>query len=333
MTFSNHEIRDTIIYMNREDTIFGDDWPYSKAKSSILRSAASVMLETGPRSATLKNIASKAEVTEPAIFRHFEGVDGVFKALFNVVKLYYAKMAAQFEDDEYKGLDRLKLGTDRMTELMTQNASFAYILARPDPVFRQYEELHAGVAESDAVLKAAVASCVREAKSKGQLNAGVDVDTMIGAFVGIMFQSLFAWVENINGYDLQKEMRKNVQALAAFIRKPGTEVKIIKQKAAPKPAVKETAAPAPKADTKQPKVAKAAKTTAKAAKAPAKAEPKAAVEASPKAPKAAKVAKATKATAGKSTKPAEKATKASPAAAPEAAPATGTKAKAKTPKK
>ena len=121
--------------MSREDTIFGDDWPYSKAKSALLRSAAVVMRERGPLSATPQNIAAKAGVTEPAIFRHFDGVDGVFLSLHTVAELFYGHFAGSFKDDERVGLDRLEAGFERILATLRDNADFAYIIARPDPIF------------------------------------------------------------------------------------------------------------------------------------------------------------------------------------------------------
>ena len=114
--------------MSREETIFGDDWPYSKAKSSLLRSAAIVIREKGPRSATLKNVAGKAGVTEPAIFRHFDGVDGVFQSMFVISELFYDKFVSYFDDRKTAGLDRLGAATDKIFATLRDNADFAYLI-------------------------------------------------------------------------------------------------------------------------------------------------------------------------------------------------------------
>ena len=127
--------------MSKEETIFGDDWPYSKAKSSLLRSAAIVIREQGPRSATLKNVSARAGVTEPAIFRHFDGVDGMFESLHAVASLFYARFEACLAGEEPTGMDRLEAGVGRIFDALADNADFAYIVAKPDPVFRQYPKL------------------------------------------------------------------------------------------------------------------------------------------------------------------------------------------------
>lgn len=234
----------------KEETIFGDDWPYSKAKSALLRSAAVVMRERGPRSATLKNIAGKAGVTEPAIFRHFDGVDGVFHSLFTVSELFYGKFVECFKDEEYVGLDRLEASADRILAILKDYPDFAYIIAKPDPIYRQYPKLKTMLEKLDAALKAAVLECLKEAKAAGQLVPAVEAEAYATALIGALFQVMYAWVENIDSYDPRKEGKKILGILFALARKPGLESNVAKPKAA-KPAVA------------KPKVAKTTKTTKK----------------------------------------------------------------------
>ena len=217
--------------MSREETIFGDDWPYSKAKSSLLRSAAIVIREKGPRSATLKNVAGKAGVTEPAIFRHFDGVDGVFQSMFAISELFYDKFVTFFDDREAVGLDRLDAATGKIFASLRDNADFAYLIAKPDPVFRQYEKLRGKISEMNAKLRAAVVDCLKEAKSAGQLVATAEIEPLATATIGALFQVMYAWLEDVDGNDPRKEGRKAMAFLIAISRKPGTEAKAPKPKA------------------------------------------------------------------------------------------------------
>jgi AcrR family transcriptional regulator len=223
-----------MVDMSREETIFGDDWPYSKAKSSLLRSAAIVIREHGPRSATLKNIAGKAGVTEPAIFRHFDGVDGVFQSLFTVVELYYGRFVQLFSAEGSKGLWRLEAGAEKMLATLKANPDFAYVLAKPDPIFRQYPKLHIKLLELQATLDGAMVGCVKEAKSGSQLVPAADVDALSQCAIGLLAQTQNAWIENIDTYDVLKEGKKALGVLCALARKPGLEAPVAKVKAAKK---------------------------------------------------------------------------------------------------
>jgi len=220
--------------MSKEETIFGDDWPYSKAKSALLRSAAVVIRERGPRSATLKNVAGKAGVTEPAIFRHFDGVDGVFMSLHTVSELFYNHFIGCFKNGAGVGFDRLESAFDSIFGTLKEYPDFAYIIARPDPVFRQYPKLKEKVAETDALLNGGILACLKEAKTAGQLVTGVDPDALTTVFAGALFQVMSAWLDDVEGVDPRKEGKKVFGTLCALARLPGTETKVAKPKATKK---------------------------------------------------------------------------------------------------
>lgn len=203
--------------MSREETIFGDDWPYSKAKTALLRAAALVMREDGPRSATLKNIAGKAGVTEPAIFRHFDGVEGVFLSLFNVVELYHGHFDGLYDSAELVGIDRLEAAYMEILETLKDNADFSYILVQPDPIFRQYPKLKQRLAELRMRDKASVMDCIKEARLKKQLLPTTDVETFSMSLVGATMILLQTWTNNVDAFDLVKEGKKlwnNLKAMA-----------------------------------------------------------------------------------------------------------------------
>jgi AcrR family transcriptional regulator len=222
--------------IGKEETIFGEEWPYSKAKSSLLRSAAVVIREQGPRSATLKNIAGKAGVTEPAIFRHFDGVDGLFQSLFIVMELFYGKFLEYFKNPDFVGIFRLEAAYEKILATLKSNPEFAYVLAKPDPIFRQYAKLHARQLEIDAKFRAATLECIKEAKTNSQLLQGAEAEHVATALTGTLHQVMNTWIENVGGYDPLKEGKKTLNVVYGLLKKPGVENVLPKSKASKKKA-------------------------------------------------------------------------------------------------
>ncbi|MBU0954851.1 MAG: TetR/AcrR family transcriptional regulator [Spirochaetes bacterium] len=270
--------------MTHETTIFGDDWSFSKAKSMLLQAAAEVMCEQGPRAATLKNIAGHAGVTEPAIFRHFDGVDGVFQSLFAVYEMYFGLFQTYYKSSEYNGLDRLENAILLMLQAMKADSKYAYLLSQPDAIFRQYPKLKKRMEEMRAKEKAAISDVLKEAKTKGQLLASVDVDAATIMVRGGILSILVNWNDNVAGMDLLKEGRKFMTSVRAVVSKAGNQSKVVlKPLEKPAPAVKAAAPaktakakapakakPAAKADSKKPAAKVAAKPAASAKKPAAK---------------------------------------------------------------
>lgn len=266
--------------MSKEETIFGDDWPYSKAKSALLRSAAIVMREEGPRAATLKNIASKAGVTEPAIFRHFDGVDGLFQSLFDVVELFFDKFQQYYKSAEFAGLERFENAYYQILAVLKDNADFSYLITQPDAIFRQYPKLRQRLADLKARDKDSVVACIKEAKAKGQLVNGADVEAVAMSVVGATILSINAWVMNNDAVDIVKEGRRVWTAVRTLVQNPSYKPPVrvqpakalsAKAPAGKAPSVKAPAVKAPPAKAPPPKQKAPAKA---AAKAPAKPAPK-----------------------------------------------------------
>lgn len=267
--------------MDKEQIIFQDDWPYSKAKTVLLRSAALVMREKGPRSATLKNISLKAGVTEPAIFRHFDGVNGLFQSLFDVVVLFKEHFQSFYNPSGLIGLERLEYQNMRVVNIYKNNPDYAYIITNADTIFKGYPKLVKKLDELKQKETSLINSCMREAKNKSQLNANADPDTVIKCFSGAFNNIVAEWLVNPVAASLEKETRKTWSSIVALVKatswKPATielskdepakkaaPAKSVPAKAAPKKAPAKTAAAKPKAASK-PATAKktATKTTAK----------------------------------------------------------------------
>lgn len=305
--------------MSREETIFGERWPFTKAKSSLLRASSQVMREGGPRAATLKNIAAKAGVTEPAIFRHFDGVDGLFESLFKVVELFFDEFQGYYKQDGLFGLDRLEAAYMDVVAGLKANEDFCYLVVHPDPIFSQYPKLKARLKELKERDKVAVMECIKEAKAKGQLLASVEPEAAAFGLVGSALLVLQAWVADPKATDPLKACRKLWGDLRAVIATAAGRVS--KAPKEPRSFVVSASAPeAPRAKTgPKPKagVKEAKATKAPAAKAKAAAPKPAAKTAKPEA-KAKAAAKATKAPAA-ATK-AKQAAEAKPKAKAPAAP-------------
>lgn len=207
----------------REETIFGESWPYSKAKTALLKSAAVVIRDKGPRAATLKNIAAKAGVTEPAIFRHFDGVDGLFDSLYSAGALFRQRFAESLKSGAADGTGGLEAAVASFLQIVKDNAEYAYVIANPDPLFRQYPHLKSKLEDSDESIRTGAIECVKAAKSAGQLVPGIDPETLANLALEAVFGVIGKWSRNVESGDPVKEGRKAVGALLSLSRLPGTE--------------------------------------------------------------------------------------------------------------
>jgi AcrR family transcriptional regulator len=185
--------------------IFASDpsWPYSKAKTAVIAAASAVIREEGPRAATLKNIATRAGITEPAIFRHFEGVDGLFEGLFSAYERVYQRTASAFSA-EGKGIAKLRAASVAMVGNIAASQDFSYILLNARHVFRGYPDLKAKVAENDAKDHGAVLACIAEGMKSGEIRSDIDPVSAASSLIGSIYVAALVWIESGFGFDIRE---------------------------------------------------------------------------------------------------------------------------------
>jgi TetR/AcrR family fatty acid metabolism transcriptional regulator len=277
-------------------------WPYTKAKTAVLAAAAAVIREEGPRAATLKNISNRAGITEPAIFRHFEGVDGLFGGLFHAYERVYQRFAEVYKVEE-RGIKRLRSATTSIVEYLDAAKDFAYILIHAEQVFRGYPDLRRRITEYKQKDQENALSCIVEGVERGEIRGDVDPLSLASISVGVIYLTVVTWLDSGFAFDLKEvcghrwvDFERLLSPAAAGKRKPArahpvpfkpsrsatrvlTSAKLVpvkggsaKAKAPPKGKAKQAAKPAPRVKasakaTPRGKAADAAKT--RAAKTPA----------------------------------------------------------------
>jgi AcrR family transcriptional regulator len=177
-------------------------WPYSKSKTAVIAAASAVIREYGPRAATLNNIALKAGITEPAIFRHFEGVDGLFGALFKAYERVYQRSASAFAA-EGKGLAKLRRASRELVGNIEASRDFSYVLLNARHVFRAYPALRAKVADNDSRDHGAVLACISEGVKSGDVRSDIDPVSAASSLIGGIYIAAFMWIESGFGFDLR----------------------------------------------------------------------------------------------------------------------------------
>jgi len=198
-------------------------WPYTKAKTAVLAAAAFVIRERGPRAATLKNIATKAGITEPAIFRHFEGIDGLFHGLFDAYERIYGRIGGSYDDKNLFGIVRFRQGILSGVDIIAASRDFSYILVHAEQVFRGYPELKVKVAEIKLKDQESILSALAEAKERGEVRSDVDAMSIVTSVLGMIYMTIIFWIESEFAFDLRALCETRIEDSVRLIGQPACE--------------------------------------------------------------------------------------------------------------
>jgi AcrR family transcriptional regulator len=201
------------------------DLPYTDAKKAVLLAAAWVIRERGPRSATLKNIANRVKITEPAIFRHFEGVVGLFTELFHTVERIYARINQGF-DAELSGWERLKPAMISMVDILADGNDLAYIILYARQVFGGYPDLRERLGELEAESQGRVLACIQESIERKEMRNDISPETVAAMLSGMANSTVAQWIVSGFSFDLKTTFRTRMDEIEKLILLPGKEKKV-----------------------------------------------------------------------------------------------------------
>lgn len=100
----------------------------SARKGQILTAAAEVFAERGYQRGSMRDIAERVGVSEPALYRHFPGKDALFLALIRIA-------AGKLRADAFEIIDAVRPGSVR-AHLLAAFADRRQVIARYAPVLR-----------------------------------------------------------------------------------------------------------------------------------------------------------------------------------------------------
>lgn len=249
----------------------------------MLAAAAAVISESGPRAATLKNIASHAGITEPAIFRHFDGVDGLFGGLYDAFALVCQRIEDAFKVEE-RGLARLRCGFETLGEIVAEGGDFAYILLHGEQVFRGYPDLYKKVSAFRTRNQGVVLACIEEGVARGEVRVDIEPASLAAAALGAMQLAILAWIEEGFRADIRSRCAQRWEGLERLLSSAPPSRTAVRRSSSAKPSATrvaatrtsstKSAASKPAAALKATRAPIAKSATAKG-KTPAKAKPKA----------------------------------------------------------
>jgi AcrR family transcriptional regulator len=191
-------------------------WPYSKAKTAVLLAAVAVIREEGPRAATLKNIAGRAGITEPAIFRHFDGVDGLFGGLFTAFERIFERFNRAYESEE-NGLARLRGAMRGIVDILAESGDFAYTVLHAELIFRGYPELREHVTELRQRNEHKALECITKGAAAGDIRSEIDPESILASSFGLLYYTAVTWIESGFAFDLREVFEARWEDVERFI--------------------------------------------------------------------------------------------------------------------
>jgi len=155
----------------------------------ILEAGLKAFSDKGYLGATTKEIAGKASVAEPTLFRHFSSKEKLFEEVINTYSFLPALKGILREIEDLKYADALTLIAGRFLETLIQRKDLIRIMHSEMQRYpEQIQRIHHAIVDE---LFKVLASYFDRLKEKGII---IDMDTRIAAraFLGMFFSYFYA---------------------------------------------------------------------------------------------------------------------------------------------
>lgn len=191
---------------------------FTDRQVEIIEAATKRIDEHGIQNLTIKNLAADMELSEPALYRHFEGKNAILLGLLN----YFAdEMAERLE--EVIGRDHGSAGEELRALFDSQLRAFA---KRPsvisvifaENIFRFDKTLSAKVGEIMDLMQDHVKRNVEIGQRAGEYGKAIGVGTLTTIITGSMRLAVLKWKLTGHRSDLVKDGRTVLDGIIKMVR-------------------------------------------------------------------------------------------------------------------
>lgn len=188
----------------------------SKRQGEIIDHAIELIAVGGIQNLTIKNLATRIGVTEPAIYRHFANK-------FEIVQAMIASFdeAAESEitaaDREKDGLEGVIVFVESRFRLVVAKPSLAQVMFAEE-IFMNDAELSAQMLGMMHKHMGRLRSMLLEAREAGEVRADISPDIMLRLIMGPVRLLIKQWGLSGYGFDLASKSQELIDALRKTLK-------------------------------------------------------------------------------------------------------------------
>ena len=168
---------------------------FSKKQLNLINISLDIILKEGIQSLTIKNLSTRAGVTEPAIYRHFKSK---FDILYNLLN-FFEKHSEIFLDNINKnqsvGLDKLKLFFLTHCKRFNENKAFAIIMFSEE-IFINNKELEDKLFQIIDKQKKVLISIIHESQKNHLITSDIPQEHLFTLIIGSLRFLVSQWKMN-----------------------------------------------------------------------------------------------------------------------------------------
>ncbi|WP_026882780.1 TetR/AcrR family transcriptional regulator [Clostridium akagii] len=161
-------------------------------KESIIITAIEVLYEVGINGMTIKEIATRQNISEPAIYRHFNGKKEIIKEIFRRYSIYDEVIKNTIVDNKIEGKEAIKYFCKAYAEYYQNYPEITTIMFSFD-TFKYFEDINQKMKNIMEDRYNLLFSFVSKAIEKEEIPFNKGVEVLTDSIFSILWGTTFLW--------------------------------------------------------------------------------------------------------------------------------------------
>ena len=188
----------------------------TKRQSEIIESALEIIYTNGIQGFTMKNLAKKIGISEPAIYRHFESKIEILLSILKNFKELAEMLSGLMETYEGTAIEKIRFIFTKLIEIFTETPSMLSVIFSEE-IFKNEEILKAKIFEILNIHTQTIEDILLKGQEEKNVRTDIDKKSLTLIAMGSFRLLVKKWDIKNNDSDLKIEGEKLITVINKII--------------------------------------------------------------------------------------------------------------------
>ena len=189
---------------------------YTQRQQEIIETAIAIIAEGGVQDLTVKNIASRIGISEPALYRHFENKLAILEAIMDHFSTWSHSTMNDITESALSPTDKVRELFRRYTHYFSTSPATSAVLFSEE-IFRYESSLSYTMMSIMKHAESTIRGIMEEGVSVGAFRRDVPVEHLILTTLGTLRLLVTRWRMQLYRFDLPAEGAAAADSIIAMI--------------------------------------------------------------------------------------------------------------------
>ncbi len=190
----------------------------TERQKEIVEAALELIAENGIQGLTIKNLAKKIGITEPAIYRHFESKIDILLSILNNFKEMAIMLSGIMETYEATAIEKISFMFSKMLELFSETPSMISVIFSEE-IFKNEEVLKIKIVEILNLHTQTIENIISKGQLEKNIREDIDEKSLALMAMGSLRLLVKKWDMNNHNFNLSTEGKKLIAVLSKILGK------------------------------------------------------------------------------------------------------------------